>query len=150
MKSFKFLINGNQYEVDVLDVDGNMAKIEVNGTVYDVEMQREIPKIKTAVIPPPQAREVREVREVRETKPAAEKIAGTGKDAEVRAPLPGVILQVIVRPGDVVTAGQTLCTLETMKMENAIKTEKGGKVASVNITPGQQVLQDEVLIVITE
>jgi len=47
MKSFKFLINGNQYEVDVLDVDGNMAKIEVNGTVYDVEMQREIPKVKT-------------------------------------------------------------------------------------------------------
>ncbi|MCA1741927.1 MAG: acetyl-CoA carboxylase biotin carboxyl carrier protein subunit [Bacteroidales bacterium] len=111
MKSFKFLINGNQYEVDVLDVDGNMAKIEVNGTVYDVEMQREIPTIKTAVAPPPRAREVKEI------KPAAEKSAGTGKDAEVRAPLPGVILQVMVRPGDDVTVGQTLCTLETMKME---------------------------------
>lgn len=144
MKSFKFLINGNQYEVDVLDVDGNIAKIEVNGTVYDVEMQREIPKIKTTVTPPPQA------REVKEAKPAAEKGAGTGKDAEVRAPLPGVILQVMVRPGDDVTAGQTLCTLETMKMENAIKTESGGKVAAVNIAPGQQVLQDELLIVINQ
>ncbi len=144
MKSFKFLINGNQYEVDVLDVDGNMAKIEVNGTVYDVEMQREIPKIKTAVTPPPQA------REVKEAKPAAEKSAGTGQDEEVRAPLPGVILQVMVRPGDDVSAGQTLCTLETMKMENAIKTEKTGKVASVNIAPGQSVLQDEVLIVINQ
>ena len=144
MKSFKFLINGNQYEVDVLDVDGIMAKIEVNGTVYDVEMQREIPKIKTAVTPPPKA------REVKETKPSAEKSAGTGKAAELRAPLPGVIIQVMVRPGDEVTVGQTLCTLETMKMENAIKTETGGKVASVNIAPGQSVLQDEVLIVITE
>jgi len=144
MKSFKFLINGNQYEVDVLDVDGIMAKIEVNGTVYDVEMQREIPKIKTAVTPPPKA------REAKETKPAAEKSAGTGKAAELRAPLPGVIIQVMVRPGDDVTVGQTLCTLETMKMENAIKTETGGKVASVNIAPGQSVLQDEVLIVITE
>jgi glutaconyl-CoA/methylmalonyl-CoA decarboxylase subunit gamma len=144
MKSYKFLINGNQYEVDVLDVDGNMAKIEVNGTVYDVEMQREIPKVRTAVTPAPQA------RAVKETKPAAEKSAGTGKDAEVRAPLPGVILQVMVRPGDDVSAGQTLCTLETMKMENAIKTEKGGKVASVNIAPGQSVLQDELLIVINQ
>ena len=38
MKNYKFRINGNQYEVDVLEVEGNMAKIEVNGTVYDVEM----------------------------------------------------------------------------------------------------------------
>jgi biotin carboxyl carrier protein len=144
MKSFKFLINGNQYEVDVLDVDGNLAKIEVNGTVYDVEMQREIPKVKTVVASPPQT------RVVKETKPASVKSTGTGKAAEVRAPLPGVIILVMVRPGDDVTVGQTLCTLETMKMENAIKTENAGKVASVNIAPGQQVLQDEVLIVITE
>lgn len=150
MKSFKFLINGNQYEVDVLDVDGNMAKIEVNGTMYDVEMQREIPKVKTVVAPSPQARVGKEIKQAPEIKQAAEKSAGMGKAAEVRAPLPGVIIQVMVRPGDDVTAGQTLYTLETMKMENAIKTEVGGKVASVNIAPGQSVLQDELLIVITQ
>lgn len=144
MKSYKFRINGNQYEVDVLDVDGNIAKIEVNGTVYDVEMQREIPKIK-AVMPPPS-----QVKTVKEAKPAATVSSGSGKAAEVRAPLPGVILQVLVRPGDDVTAGQTLCTLETMKMENAIKADSGGKVTVVNITPGQSVLQDEVLIVINQ
>ncbi len=144
MKNYKFRINGNQYEVEVLDVDGNMAKIEVNGTVFDVEMQREIPKIKTVVQPPVQA------RVVKETKPAAEQSSGSGKATEVRAPLPGVIIQVLVRPGDDVTAGQTLCTLETMKMENAIKADNGGKVASVKIAPGQQVLQDEVLIVINQ
>lgn len=143
MKSYKFLINGNQYEVEVLDVDGNMAKIEVNGTVYDVEMQREIPKAKAMPAAPPP-------KQVKETKPATEKSAGTGTAAEVRAPLPGVIIQVMVRPGDDVSTGQTLCTLETMKMENAIKTEKGGRVASVNIAPGQSVLQDELLIVINQ
>jgi len=144
MKSFKFRINGNQYEVDVLDVDGNIAKIEVNGTLFDVEMQREIPKIK-AVVPPPS-----QVRSVKEVKPAAGNGPGTGKAAEERAPLPGVILQVLVRPGDDVNPGQTLCTLETMKMENAIKADAGGKVTAVNITPGQSVLQDEVLIVINQ
>ena len=54
--------------------------------------------------------------------------------------------QVLVKPGDEVTKGQTLCTLETMKMENAIKAESPGVVASVKITPGQTVNQDEVLV----
>ncbi len=57
-----------------------------------------------------------------------------------------MILQVLVRPGDEVKAGQTLCTLETMKMENAIKTDIAGTVASVKVNPGQSVLQDELLI----
>jgi biotin carboxyl carrier protein len=46
-----------------------------------------------------------------------------------------------------VKAGQTLCTLETMKMENAIKAEKDGKVTAVNVSPAQTVIQDEALIV---
>jgi biotin carboxyl carrier protein len=142
MKSYKFRINGNQYEVEVLEVDGNVAKIEVNGTVYDVEMQREIPKIKTVVTGAPV-----QARPVKETKPAPAK-APAGKSADVRAPLPGVIIHVLVRPGDEVKAGQTVCTLETMKMENAIKAESAGKITAVNIAPGQSVLQDEVLIVI--
>jgi len=144
MKNYKFRINGNQYDVEVLDVEGNMAKIEVNGTLFEVEMQREIPKIKSVVQPPAQA------RVLKEPKPVAEKSAVSGKAAEVRAPLPGVILQVLVRPGDEVKPGQTVCTLETMKMENAIKADDGGKVTAVNITPGQSVLQDEVLIVINQ
>jgi len=141
MKNYKFRINGNQYEVEMLEIEGNIAKIEVNGTVYDVEMQREIPKIKSAVSASSQA------RQVKDTKPAPEKPAG-GKASEVRAPLPGVIIQVLVRPGDEVKAGQTVCTLETMKMENAIKADNGGKVTAVNITTGQSVLQDEVLVLI--
>lgn len=141
MKNYKFRINGNQYEVEVLEVEGNLAKIEVNGTVYEVEMQREIPKPVTAA-PPAQP------RKVKETLPAAEK--STARAIEVRAPLPGVIMQVLARQGDEVNAGQTLCTLETMKMENAIKTEKAGKVTTVNVTTGQSVIQDEVLIVINQ
>ena len=142
MKNYKFRINGNQYEVDVLEIEGNMAKIEVNGTVYDVEMQREIPKIKSVAIPAPA-----QPKQVKETKPVPEK--ASGKASEVRAPLPGVIIQVLVRPGDEVKPGQTVCTLETMKMENAIKAEHGGKVNALNITAGQSVLQDEVLMVIS-
>jgi len=141
MKSYKFKINGNQYEVEVLEIEGNVAKIEVNGTLYDVEMQREIPKIKAA---PAAARQ-----RVASPKDVASTPGPTGKTEEIKAPLPGVILQVLVKQGDDVIKGQTLCTLETMKMENAIKSEKAGKATSVRVNPGQSVLQDEVLIVMS-
>lgn len=143
MKNYKFRINGNQYEVEVLEIDGNMARIEVNGTLYDVEMQRETPKVKTVAAATPQARVT-----PKEVKPAAEKTSG--KTTEVKAPLPGVIIKVLVNQGDEVKTGQTLCTLETMKMENAIKAENNGRVTTVKITTGQSVLQDETLIVLSE
>lgn len=142
MKSYKFKINGNQYEVEVLEIEGNIAKIEVNGTFYNVEMQREIPKIKAA----PAASRPR-VAPLKDVAPAP--VTATGKTEEIKAPLPGVILQVLVKQGDDVIKGQTLCTLETMKMENAIKAEKAGKATSVRVNPGQSVLQDEVLIVMS-
>lgn len=141
MKNFKFKINGNQYAVEVLEIDGSIAKIEVNGTAYDVEMQREIPKAKSVVAPTPV-----HGRPAKETKKAPENVPG--KASEIKAPLPGVIIQVMVRPGDDVKPGQTVCTLETMKMENAIKAEAGGKVITLNVSPSQSVLQDEVLMVI--
>lgn len=141
MKNFKFRINDNQYEVEVLGTDGNMARIEVNGTIYDVEMQREMPKAKSPASVTPL-----HTKRVSDSKPAAE--GGAGKATEIKAPLPGVIIKLLVKQGEEVQPGQTLCTLETMKMENAIKTETAGKVTAVNIAAGQSVLQDEVLIVV--
>ncbi|MBN1108035.1 MAG: biotin/lipoyl-binding protein [Bacteroidales bacterium] len=139
MKTYKFRINGNLYEVEVLDIEGNTARIEVNGTVYDVEMQKELPG-KPVSVPP-----VRTRIQKAEKPPVSE---GAQKPAEIRAPLPGVIIQVLVRQGDEVISGQTLCTLETMKMENAIKAEKAGKISVLNISSGQSVLQDDVLMII--
>jgi len=141
MKNYKFKINGNLYEVDILEAEGNKVKIEVNGTSYDVEMEREVPKVRST------ARPVAAMsKQDREAKQAAG--GGAGKPTEIKAPLPGVIIKMLVKTGEEVTPGQTLCTLETMKMENAIKTEAGGKVTAVNVSAGQSVLQDEVLIVI--
>lgn len=137
MKNYKFTVNGNQYEVEILDIDGNMATIEVNGTRYNVEIHHELPKLKP----------IQPIITQKTTKTVASVAGkGDGKASQVKAPLPGVIIQVLVRPGDEVNAGQTLCTLETMKMENAIKSETAGKIVKVNISQGQSVLQDEVLI----
>ncbi|MCU0378706.1 MAG: biotin/lipoyl-binding protein [Bacteroidales bacterium] len=137
MKNYKFTVNGNQYEVEIVDIDGNMATIEVNGTTYNVEIHHELPKLKP--IQPITTQKTQKT-----VAPASGR--GEGKVSQVKAPLPGVIIQVLVRPGDEVASGQTLCTLETMKMENAIKSEAAGRVTKVNISQGQSVLQDEVLI----
>jgi glutaconyl-CoA/methylmalonyl-CoA decarboxylase subunit gamma len=139
MKEYKFTINGNLYKVDVLDTEGNLTKIEVNGTTYSVELIREPPKLKPIQSPPSRLK----TGGNGSSSPA---VKGDGPVVQVKAPLPGIIVQVLVKPGDEITKGQSLCTLETMKMENAIKAETPGIIASVRITPGQTVNQDEVLV----
>lgn len=66
----------------------------------------------------------------------------------VRAPIPGLVVKVLVNPDDEVVDGQPLVILEAMKMENEIRSLRAGKVRSVAVTPGQRVEQNEVLLVV--
>ncbi|MDT8400446.1 MAG: biotin/lipoyl-containing protein [Bacteroidales bacterium] len=136
MKNYKFTISGNTYEVEILEIEGDVAKIEVNGTSYLVEIHREVKPVKTPTL-------VRPV--LREPQKHIEKKEG-GPKLEIKAPLPGIIMQVMVRPGDKVLKGQKLLMMEAMKMENEIKADNDGEVISVKVSQGQSVLQDEVLI----
>lgn len=137
MKSFKFKIHGNEYNVDVKGIEDNIAQIEVNGTVYDVEIERKITTSKTpklvrpAVSGPP--------------KPTIDK-KEKGSSTPVKAPLPGNILEIRVNPGDIIKKGQVLMIMEAMKMENQILAEKDGVVERIIVSPGQAVLQGDALI----
>jgi glutaconyl-CoA/methylmalonyl-CoA decarboxylase subunit gamma len=137
MKNFKFTISGNTYEVEIKNLEGNMASIEVNGTPYTVELHREVRKSKTPTLVraeiPPSKREKIEKKE-------------KGSSDPVIAPLPGTIIKILVKPGDLVKKGQTLLVMEAMKMENKIQSEKDGVVESVKVTPESSVLQGDVLI----
>ena len=136
MKNYKFTISGNTYEVEILEVEGDVAKIEVNGTPYLVEIHKQLRSAKTPTL-------VRPV--LREPQKNIDKKEG-GPKVEVRAPLPGIIMQLMVRPGDRVQKGQKLLMMEAMKMENEIKADIDGEIISVKVSQGQSVLQDEVLI----
>ena len=70
---------------------------------------------------------------------------GTLGEGRVRAPIPGLVTQVLVKPNEWVQAGQTLLVLEAMKMENEIKAPSAGQVVTVNVEPGQSVSLHEVL-----
>lgn len=136
MKNYKFTIDGNTFDVEIVKIEGSMAKIEVNGTSFNVEIHREVKQIKTPVL-------IRAA--VKEPQKQIEKKIGGARTA-LKSPLPGIILQILVQPGDIVIKGQKLYIMEAMKMENEIKAERDGVISTIKVTQGQSVLQDEVIM----
>ncbi|MBO5250807.1 MAG: biotin/lipoyl-binding protein [Bacteroidaceae bacterium] len=139
MKEYKYKINGNLYNVVIGDIEDNIAHVEVNGTHYNVEMEK---KPKAAPTPKPIPRPV--------AKPAAAPVATKPAAAKsgVKSPLPGVILDIKVKEGDTVKKGQTIIILEAMKMENSINADKDGKVTAINVSKGESVLEGTDLVII--
>lgn len=144
MNDFKYKINGNEYNVRIVNVDGSVAELEVNGTPYKVEMEKALKQtktprlVRTAPVP------------TTDSHPAIAKTAspGAATSGSIKTPLPGVVLDILVHPGDVVKVGQRLLILEAMKMENNIDSDKEGKVIEVKVRKGDSVLEGDVLITI--
>ncbi len=70
-------------------------------------------------------------------------------DGRVKAPIPGIVTQIFVQPGDAVTMGQPLLILEAMKMENQIRAPRDGTLASVNVSAGEGVTLRQLLVEIS-
>jgi biotin carboxyl carrier protein len=136
MKNFKFAIDGKDYDVEVLSLDGNIARLKVNGTGYNVEIKRDIRSDKTPIVVRSSAKEPQK---------DIEKKTG-GAKTNVKSPLPGIIVSIFVSVGETVSKNQRLFSLEAMKMENEIKAERDGIITSIKVIPGQSVLQDEIII----
>ena len=142
MKSYRFKINGNEYNVDINSVEGNMASVSVNGTAYQVELEnapaapvQAVPAAPVAAAPAPAA-------------PAAPKPAASGAGKAVTSPLPGVIIAVKVNVGDAVKAGQEVAVLEAMKMENSIEATHDGTVTSIHVAKGDSILEGAAVVTI--
>lgn len=145
MKKYKLTINGNIYEVEIQNIEDNIADVDVNGTVYKVELDKALETVKTPKL----------VRSVSvpstDSSPSIAKTSspsqpkGTGS---IKSPLPGVILDIHVREGDMVKVGQKLLTLEAMKMENNINADKEGRVVTLKVSKGDSVMEGDILIVI--
>lgn len=137
MKKFRFTIQGNEYDVEILNFEDRLARIEVNGTRYDVEVHKQVVQPKTPVL-------------VRQEVPAPtrseSKIRKSIGAIQIKAPLPGNIMQLFVSPGDVVKRGEKLLIYEAMKMENTILAEKDGTVSAIKVQAGDSVLEGDILI----
>ena len=138
MKKFKFKIRGNDYNVEILQHERNIINIEVNGSEYEVELEKDVktsnrPTIKRSMVQTPMN---------------AAKIAKTsgGSTTKVIAPLPGTILKIMVQNGDDIKIGDNLMIMEAMKMENNVLAEKAGIIKSIKVAVGDTVLQNDVLL----
>lgn len=143
MKSYRFKINGNEYNVEINSVEGSNASVTVNGTPYQVELEnapaapvQAVPTAPVAASAPAQAA------------PAATKPAASGAGKAVTSPLPGVIIAIKVNVGDTVKAGQELAVLEAMKMENSIEATHDGTVTAVHVAKGDSILEGAAVVTI--
>ena len=145
MKQYNFKINGNEYNVTINSVDGNVAdvtvvanyKVEIGGQTA-VSVQNAAPAQTAAPAPAPQPAPAAQA-----PAPAA---SGAGKP--VTSPLPGVIVEISVKVGDAVKAGQQVAVLEAMKMENAIEADHAGTVTAVHVNKGDSVLEGAPIVTI--
>lgn len=146
MKQYRFKINGNDYNVAINSTNGNLADVTVNGVSYQVEMENAMPAAPVAA-PVQAAPQVSAPAPQPAAAPApAAKPAGEGK--AVTSPLPGVIIEVSVKEGDTVAAGQKVAVLEAMKMENEIQAEKAGVVTKIHVSKGDSVLEGASIVTI--
>ncbi len=160
MKNFKFEINGNTYEVEIANVEGTLAEVEVNGKKYNVTLDKEAPVVSTPKpivtsakpkeVTPTKAAPVKTAPKPAAPKPSAPKETASSQPSEslsaVKAPLPGNILDVKVKEGDEVKKGDVLLVMEAMKMENNVMSDASGVVRTVKVSAGDTVLQNDVLV----
>ena len=139
-RKFSIKIHGNDYAVEIKKVDDGVASVDVNGTVYEVQYEAERRSTKTPTLVRTPVYHTASDRPLKTSKPEESK----GK--LVKAPLPGVILEVKVKEGDSIKAGQVLMIMEAMKMENNIVAPSDGTVVSMKVSRDDNVLEGDPLL----
>ena len=142
MKEYKITIKNRTHLVVVKKIQSNNAVVEVDGTQYNVEIES---KIKRHLEPldvkpnPPTTLTSNSLDKKRlESSPSSE--------AQIVAPLPGMIMQMLVKEGDKISANQIVMKMEAMKMENDIKSDKDGIIEKIHVNQGDAILENTVLI----
>ena len=148
MNKFEYKVQGVDYEVEIEEMEGNIAKVSVNGIPFEVELKQPISPAKAItrpkVVAPVAAAAPAPAPAARPAAPAAP--AGAG--AAVKAPLPGTISSINVKVGDKVNVGDTVLVLEAMKMQNNIEAENSGTVTSILVNQGDSVMEGATLLTI--
>jgi len=138
MKTYKLKINGARFEARVMEFTETHAKINVNGTDYLIQIEEDTPQ------------QVPKLASQDKAVPLAPSFSsgfepGTG---ELRAPIPGVIVSIKVKEGEKVTKGQTIITLEAMKMESEIAAPVDGVISKISVKERSPVQEGDLMMII--
>ena len=128
MKRFNVTVNGVSYDVTVEEIGGAVSAPVAAPVVAPAPVATPAPVAVPAPVAAPTAP------------------AGAAGSVEVKAPLQGTVMKVLVKPGDSVKKGSPVCVIEALKMENDVPAPQDGVVASVNVKSGDSVKTDEVLL----
>ena len=149
MNKYQYKVQGVDYEVEIEEVEGNIAKVNVNGIPFEVELQKPINAAKHPTITRPKVEAPKPVAPIPPPAAApAQPAAPAGAGSPVKAPLPGTITELKVQVGQQVNVGDVVLVLEAMKMQNNIEAEYAGTVTSITVKQGETVMEGAVLMTI--
>lgn len=151
MNKYQYKVKGVDYEVEIAEVEGNIAKVNVNGIPFELELQRPINAAKHPTLNTPKVQAPVSAPSAPKPTPAApvaQSAVPAGAGTPLKAPLPGTIVDIKVQVGQQVNIGDTLIVLEAMKMQNNIEAEVAGQVTSIVVKPGDTVMEGAVLLTI--
>ncbi len=159
MKKYQYKVQGVDYEVEIAEVEGRIAKVNVNGIPFEIEMQKPINAAKHPALAAakPKVEPVAEVSQqpaanpqpvAAAPQPAAASAQPVAGGNAVKAPLPGTITDIKVSVGQQVNAGDIVIVLEAMKMQNNIEAESAGTIKAINVNRGDSVMEGAVLLTI--
>ena len=149
MAKYQYKVKGVDYEVEIQDIEGNIANVTVNGIPFEEEMKQ--PDDKGGVSSADSARTTptgSSASSINAEAAASKKASASAGGKPVVAPLPGTINDIKVKVGDKVSAGDTVVILEAMKMQNNIEAETSGTVASINVNKRDAVMEGDTLVTI--
>lgn len=147
MKKFDFNINGDDYNVHIKSIEGDVAEIEVNGTPYSVKIKQEIKTSKTPILVRKEGSSKSADKRVIENMSPVSNSAKPSSKA-IKSPLPGSVIKVMVTEGQSFKEGDVLMVMESTKMENNILAERSGTVVKICAPAGSAVLQDADLFLV--
>lgn len=157
MRRYAITIGDKAFEVEILSLAGDQARVLVNGRPYEVKFQPlgEMPRAAAPPAPAPKAEPTLPpwtpppVAKTIPPPPLKEELPAAGLGV-ITAPMPGIILDVRVKVGDQVKAGDTVVKLEAMKMENDVRATVSGVISEVRVSKGANVTVGEILVVVAE
>ncbi len=150
MRRYTLGVQDREFTIDIVELSANRFAVTVDGEPYEVALtgDEDLPGavISPTVAPngrPPAApvgsRPAPVAPSVAPAPPAPAAPAPAGLGETIRAPIPGVVLEVLVTAGDAVARGDPLAVLEAMKMRNLIRAPRDGQIVEVSVQPGQPI-----------
>ncbi len=142
MREYKITIDGTTYSVDIGRIVDDKVDVVLDGKTYQVIVETPMRRVsKTPVIK--RRHEVMNVAEVPDRTSAPGSVMTGG---EILSPLPGLILKLLVKEGDKVSAGQPVAIMEAMKMENEIESPITGTVQEIVASEGDTILENAIIM----